>query len=88
MHTIKPIDKEVVIEAARKTKLIVTAEEHNIVGGLGSAVTELIAEEQRSCYVKRIGIPDIFVTIGSYKDLLSKYNLNGKGIAGQTKKWL
>jgi transketolase len=88
MHTIKPIDREAVIEAAKKTKLIVTAEEHNIIGGLGSAVTEVIAEGQRSCYVKRIGIPDIFVAIGSYKDLLSKYKLNGNGIAEQIKKWL
>jgi len=88
MHTVKPIDREAIIEAAKKTKLIVTAEEHNIIGGLGSAVTEVIAEEQRSCYVKRIGIPDIFVTIGSYKDLLSKYKLNGNGIAEQIKKWL
>ena len=88
MHTIKPIDKEVIIKAAKKTKLIVTVEEHNIIGGLGSAVTEVIAEKQRSCCVKRIGIPDIFVTIGSYKDLLSKYKLNGKGIADQIKKWL
>ena len=88
MHTIKPIDKEMIMEAAKKTKLIVTVEEHNIVGGLGSAVTEVIAEEQRSCCVKRIGIPDIFVTIGGYKDLLSKYKLDGNGIAEQIKKWL
>jgi transketolase len=88
MHTIKPIDKETIMEAAKKTKLIVTVEEHNIVGGLGSAVTEVIAQEQRTCCVKRIGIPDIFVTIGSYKDLLSKYKLNGNGIAEQIKKWL
>ena len=88
MHTIKPIDKEAIIEAVRKTKFIVTVEEHNIVGGLGSAVAEVIAEEQRCCFVRRIGIPDIFVTIGSYEDLLSKYNLNGKGIAEQIRRKL
>jgi len=88
MHTIKPIDKEAIMEASKKTKLIVTAEEHNIIGGLGSAVSEVIAEEQRSCCVKRIGIPDIFVTIGGYKDLLSKYKLDGNGIAEQIRRWL
>ena len=88
MNTIKPINKEAIEEAAKKTKLIVTVEEHNTLGELVIVITELIIKEQRACYVGRIGIPDIFVTIGSYKDLLSKYNMNGTGIAEQIRKWM
>lgn len=87
VHTIKPLDKEAIIEGANNTEHIVTVEEHNIMGGLGSAVAELITE-QNSCSVKRIGIPDVFSTIGSYDELLARYGLTGGGIARQIRKWL
>lgn len=63
MHTVKPIDREAVLACAHETKAIITVEEHNVIGGLGSAVLETLAEE-RGCPVTRIGIPDIFPVIG------------------------
>ena len=62
MHTVKPIDRAAVLDCAASVRLIVTAEEHNIHGGMGSAVLEVLGEE-RSCPVVRIGIPDIFPII-------------------------
>lgn len=74
MHTIKPIDKDAVCNAAHTTGAILTIEDHNIYGGLGSAVAEVLAE---NCHVpfKRIGIPDTFAESGEYKLLLQKYGL-------------
>jgi transketolase len=63
MHTVKPIDREAVLACGRETKAIITVEEHNVIGGLGSAVLETLAEE-RGCPVTRIGIPDVFPMIG------------------------
>ena len=63
MHTVKPLDREAVQACARETQAIITVEEHNIIGGLGSAVRETLAEE-RGCPVIRIGIPDVFPVIG------------------------
>jgi transketolase len=63
MHTVKPIDEEAVLACARETKAIITVEEHNVIGGLGSAVLETLAEG-RSCPVIRIGVPDVFPVIG------------------------
>jgi transketolase len=87
MHTIKPLDAKAVIEAGLKSKLVVTIEEHNILGGLGSAVSEVLAEKN-VCPVKRIGLKDIFSAIGDYEGLLKKYMLTGKQIAEQIKAWL
>lgn len=87
MHTVKPLDKEAVMEAANNTQLIVTVEEHNVIGGLGSAVAEAVTE-QNSCPVRRIGIPDIFSVIGSYNELLERYGLTGEQIANQIRKWV
>lgn len=64
MHTIKPIDREAVIAAAEETRKIVTVENHNIIGGLGSAVAEVLAESNIPCSFKRIGIPDRFGEVG------------------------
>lgn len=77
--TIKPLDEKAIIEAAQKTKKIITCEEHNIIGGLGSAVCEVIAKK---CYamVERIGIPDTFAESGSYNDLLDRYGLSVENI--------
>ncbi|MBI4056090.1 MAG: transketolase family protein [Elusimicrobia bacterium] len=80
MHTIKPLDREAVQKAARETKRIITVEEHNIIGGLGSAVAEVLAEEGVSVRFKRLGIPDTFCQIGYPEDLYKVYGIDSDGI--------
>ncbi len=84
MATIKPLDNEAVIKAAKETGAIVTAEEHSIIGGLGSAVLEALAE----CPVPvvRVGVNDQFGMSGPANDLLDKFGLRGKDIAEKAKK--
>jgi transketolase len=84
MHTIKPLDKEAVIKAAKKTGCIVTAEEHNIIGGLGSAVAEAVAEE---CPVPviRVGVNDEFGKSGPAVELLHLYGLDAENIVAKAK---
>lgn len=79
IHTIKPIDKEIIIKAAKETKLIISVEEHNIIGGLGSAVCEVLAENY-PCKVKMLGINDTFGRSGKPNELLDYYGLNSKKI--------
>ncbi|MDA8235336.1 MAG: transketolase family protein [Clostridia bacterium] len=74
MHTVKPLDKEAVIKAARETGAIVTAEEHSIIGGLGSAVAEVLVEEQ-PVPMERVGIRDVFGESGLPNELLEKFGL-------------
>ena len=84
MHTIKPLDKDIVVKAAKETKKIFTAEEHSIIGGLGSAVAEVLAEEcQTPLY--RIGVRDTFGESGPAVELLKKYKLDADGIYEQIK---
>lgn len=80
MSTIKPLDKETVLMAAEASKLIVTAEEHSIIGGLGSAVCELLSEE-RPIMVKRIGVRDKFGRSGKPDELMKLYGLTAEDIA-------
>lgn len=77
--TIKPIDAELIIKCARETGAIVTCEEHNIIGGLGSAVAEVLAENY-PVPMKRIGINDKFGESGSPEELFEKYRMNSKYI--------
>ncbi|MFZ5354488.1 MAG: transketolase family protein [Bacillota bacterium] len=79
MHTIKPIDKEAVLKAIHETRRIITVEDHNIIGGLGSAVAEVMAESGKACAFKRLGVPDTFSIIGIHEDLMAyyKYDING-----------
>lgn len=79
IHTIKPIDKELIISSAKKTGKIVTAEEHSIIGGLGSAVCEVLSQEYPT-KVKMIGINDRFGQSGKPKDLLKEYGLTTQNI--------
>jgi transketolase len=79
IHTIKPIDRDIIIESAKKTGLVVTAEEHNIIGGLGSAVSEVLAEEYPTRVV-RIGVEDKFGMSGPAVELLKKFGLDCDGI--------
>ena len=80
MSSIKPIDKELIKESARKNKIVFTCEEHNIIGGLGSAVLESL-EEEKDIFVNRIGINDCFGESGSPKQLFEKYGLSAEKIA-------
>ncbi len=84
IHTIKPLDEDIVVNAAQTTGKIFTVEEHSIIGGLGSAVAECVAEK---CPVKvtRIGVRDTFGESGPAKDLLHKYELDAEGIYKQIK---
>ena len=84
MATIKPLDSEAVIKAAKETGAIVTAEEHSIIGGLGSAVLEALAENPVP--VVRIGVNDEFGMSGPANALLDKFGLRGKDIAEKAKK--
>lgn len=85
IHTIKPIDEEAIIKAARETGTIVTAEEHNIIGGLGSAVAEVVSANA-PVPVLRVGVKDTFGESGKPKDLLEKYGLTSKDIVKAVKK--
>lgn len=80
IHTIKPIDRDIIIKAARETGAIVTCEEHNIIGGLGSAVAEVVCEEC-PVLVKRVGIEDCFGRSGKVVPLLERYGLTSHHIA-------
>jgi transketolase len=74
MHTLKPLDADAVALAAEQAGAIVTVEDHNIMNGLGSAVSELVAEKLH-VPMRRIGIPDHFGESGPYRKLLDKYGL-------------
>ena len=87
IHTIKPIDKELVAASAKKTGKVVTVEEHSIIGGLGSAVCEALAETLPTP-VLRIGVNDEFGESGPAKALLSAYGLDSQGIYTKIKKYL
>jgi len=80
MHTIKPIDKEAIIKAVEETRRIVTFEDHNTVGGLGTAVADVIAESGKGCAFSKVGIPDTFSVVGYPEDLNSYYKLDTDGI--------
>jgi transketolase len=80
MHTIKPLDEEAILKAIHETRRIITVEDHNIYGGLGSAVAEVIAESGKACAFKRIGLPDIYSIIGLHEDLMAHYGYDENGI--------
>lgn len=81
MPTVKPIDREAILAAAADCGRIVTVEEHNVIGGLGSAVCEVVCEADTPCKVTRVGIDDIFTESGPHDQLLDKYNLSPEHIA-------
>ena len=86
MHTIKPLDTELVIESAKATGKIVTVEEHSIIGGLGGAVCECLAEAN-PIPVKRIGIKDVFGESGTAAQLIKKYGLDAESIYAEVKEF-
>jgi len=85
MHTIKPLDEKLVIKCARETGAIITAEEHSIIGGLGGAIAETLAENSLPLKFRRMGIKDRFCESGEPVDLLEKYGLNEKYIVKNVK---
>ena len=87
IHTIKPIDADLIAEAAKKTGKIVTVEEHSVIGGLGSAVCDVLCERE-PVKVLKIGMNDVFGESGPAVKLLEKYGLDAAGIYAKIKAWL
>ncbi len=85
VHTIKPLDKETLIRSAKKTGRVIIVEEHSIIGGLGSAVAELLSEECPT-KMKRIGMPDCFGESGEPEELMKKYGITCENIVSEIKK--
>jgi transketolase len=86
MHTIKPLDERLVIKCAEETNAILTVEEHSIIGGLGGAVSEVLAESGLSIKFKRMGVQDMFCESGEPEDLFEKYGLSTAHIVKTVKK--
>ena len=87
IHTIKPIDEELIVEAAKKCGKVVTVEEHSVIGGLGSAVCDVLSEKLPTP-VKKIGVYDVFGESGPAVKLLEKYKLDGQGVYEQVSEWM
>ena len=84
MHTIKPIDQEAILRAADETALIITIEEHTVVGGLGGAVAEVLAEAGAGTPLKRLGLQDIFAIMsGSRQDFRKDFGITAEAIVNQ-----
>ena len=81
MYSIKPIDRELIIKCAGETGAIVTAEEHNIFGGLGGAVAEVLARAGCAAPTEFVGVKDTFTESGKYPELLAKYGVDANGVA-------
>ena len=79
IHTIKPIDREVVVDMAKKHKKLISIEEHSIIGGLGSAISEVLTDEYPSKLI-RLGIKDTFGESGTVDELMNKYGLTSKAL--------
>ena len=82
IHTIKPIDRELIVKCAKETKRIITVEDHNIIGGLGTAVCEVLAEEYPT-KVERMGIPDCFGRSGKAEELMKYYKIDSMAIVNK-----
>ncbi|MDR1020843.1 MAG: transketolase family protein, partial [Synergistaceae bacterium] len=81
MPTVYPIDHELICECARKTGLIVTVEEHYVIGGLGTIVQESVCDGDLHAKVRKLGLPYTYATSGPYRELMAHYGLDAKGIA-------
>ena len=88
MHTIKPIDTEAIMSAVTDTRRILTVEEHNTMGGLGTAVADVIAESGKGCAFSKVGLPDTYAVMGYPEDLYAHYGLDANGIIEQVRKLL
>jgi len=81
MSTVKPLDRQAVIDAAKACQAVMTVEEHQINGALGSAVAEVLAEGSLGVRFKRHGLQNVFTTAGPYDEMLAYYELDAQGIA-------
>lgn len=88
MHTIKPLDTELIARYAQQCKAIITIEEHSIYGGLGEACASFLLQNQLNKPFKIMGIPDEYTVTGSQNEIFSHYGLTGKGIAEESRKIL
>ncbi len=79
-HTLKPLDGDVVLAAARETRAIVTVEDHSIIGGLGTAVAETLADAGAGVKLRRLGVPDVYAPIGYAPELYAHFGLDADGI--------
>jgi len=84
IHTIKPIDEELIIKCAKETKKLISIEDHNIIGGLGSAIAEVLTEKYPTKLI-RMGIPDTFGKSGSTLELMKYFNITAEDIAERKK---
>ena len=80
MHTIKPIDKEAILKAVMDTRRIITVEDHSVIGGLGSAVAEVMAQAGKGCAFRMLGHQDKFAPIGLHEDIMSEVGIDTNGI--------
>ena len=87
IHTIKPLDEELVVAAAKECGKVVTVEEHSVIGGLGSAVCDVLCEKAPTPVLK-IGVQDVFGESGPAVKLLEKYKLDGQGVYEQVKAYM
>ncbi|MBP9997145.1 MAG: transketolase family protein [Lachnospiraceae bacterium] len=87
IHTIKPIDKDIILESAKKTGKVVTVEEHSVIGGLGSVVCNVLSENLPTP-VKKIGMNDMFGESGPASALVAKYGLDGDGVYNTVKEFI
>jgi len=88
MYSINPIDRSAIRQACSDHRLVVTAEEHNITGGFGSAVADVIAEEGLGAKLQKIGIPDTYTILGPPTHLYAYYGLDGEGVAKRVREVL
>ena len=88
MHTIKPIDREAILKAVTDTRRILTIEEHNVIGGLGDAVGNVIAESGKGCVFKKHGLQDTFAAIGYAEDLYAYYGLDANGVVDKVREMM
>ena len=87
IHTIKPLDEELILASAKKTGKVVTIEEHSVIGGLGSAVCDVLSEKLPTP-VKKLGVNDTYCESGPAAKLVEKYRLDGVGVYEQVKEFM
>jgi len=85
MHTIKPIDGDIIEKATKETGRMVVAEDHNMLGGLASSVADVIADRNLDCIFKRVGIPNEYIVVGDAEGLYAKYCMDVNGVCAAAK---
>lgn len=88
MHTVKPLDKEVILKAAGETQGIITVEEHNVIGGLGDAVNQLLTRRKVNVPLEIMGIEDVFMEVGTVQELRHAHYLDSQAILNKAKEIL